>query len=139
MAILTFEKTSLKVDDLVETEKGRLSSILSKIDIIAGTLASNNAKLGNAIANFSNISDTLAKSNLKGTIENASIALGDASKIMQKISKGEGSMGMLINDDSLYKRLDNSSRDLDSLLVDIKAHPKRYLHFSVFGNKDKKK
>ena len=59
--------------------------------------------------------------------------------MMEKINKGEGSVGMLVNDQKLYKNLTSASGSLDSLLQDMEAHPKRY--FSVFGrdNGNKKK
>ena len=52
--------------------------------------------------------------------------------IMDKIERGEGTMGMLINNDSLYNNLNKSSVDLDKLLVDLRENPKRYLHYSLF-------
>jgi phospholipid/cholesterol/gamma-HCH transport system substrate-binding protein len=54
---------------------------------------------------------------------------------MTKINNGQGSLGMLLNNDSLYKNLNSSAADLDKLLIDFKANPKRYVHFSVFGKK----
>ena len=46
---------------------------------------------------------------------------------------------MLINNDSLYKKLEKSSADLDKLIIDLRVNPERYMHFSVFGRKDRNK
>ena len=53
--------------------------------------------------------------------------------ILNKIDKGEGTLGQLINNDSLYNKLTNASKDLDLLIIDIKQHPDRYLNFSIFN------
>ena len=106
----------------------KISSILTKINKLATTLADNSDKLGNAINNFSNISDSIAKSNLVSAINNADVALNQASIIMTKINKGEGTMGMLVNNDSLYKKLDKTSEDLDKLLKDVRLNPNRYIN-----------
>ncbi len=137
-AIGTFEQTALKLDDLMATEKVRLSSIFTKIESIAGNINKNNDKLANIINNFSSISDSLAKANIRTTIDNANKTLLTTSLIMDKINKGEGTMGMLINNDSLYRKLDKASGDLDKLLVDIRINPERYISFSVFGKKQPK-
>lgn len=139
IALGTFEKTALKIDNLVDSERNKLSSILSKIESITNNFAANNDKLTNVMNNFSSISDSLARANIKSTIDNANIALKQASDIMAKINKGQGTMGMLINNDSLYRKLDASANDLDKLMIDLKANPHRYLHFSVFGKKEKAK
>jgi phospholipid/cholesterol/gamma-HCH transport system substrate-binding protein len=134
-AISTFEQTSLRLDDMVASEKTKLSVIFTKIESISSNIAKNNDKLTNIINNFSSISDSLAKANIRSTIDNANKTLLHTSFIMEKINKGEGSMGMLINNDSLYRKLDKSSEDLDKLLNDIRINPERYINFSVFGKK----
>jgi phospholipid/cholesterol/gamma-HCH transport system substrate-binding protein len=53
------------------------------------------------------------------------------------LNSKEGTLGLLMRDPSLYMNLSNTMRDADSLMIDLKAHPKRYIHFSVFGKKDK--
>lgn len=136
-AIETFERTSMTMDTLVRSEKNKLSNIFSKIESISSTIANNNDKISNAINNFSNLSDSLAKSNIKATINHTNEALSQASDIMNKINRGEGTMGILINNDKLYKQLDSASVNLDRLLTDMKEHPKRYVHFSVIGRKDR--
>lgn len=138
-AIASLETTSYRLDTLVNSEKAKISGILSKINHLAGTLDENSGKLANVINNFSNISDSLAQSNLKQAINNADVALSQASSIMTKINKGEGSLGLLVNNDSLYRKLDKSSEDLDKLLKDLRINPERYVHISVFGRKDRNK
>lgn len=138
-AITSLETTSFRLDTLVAGEKTKISNILSKINHLATTLDNNSDKLANVIQNFSNISDSLAQSNIKHAISSADVALTEASTIMTKINKGEGTMGMLVNNDSLYRKLDKSSEDLDKLLKDLRINPERYVHISVFGRKDRNK
>lgn len=138
-AITSLETTSYRLDTLVISEKLNISSILTKINVLATTLAGNSDKLTNVINNFSDISDSLAKSNLTAAVNNADIALSQASGIMNKINRGEGTMGMLINNDSLYRKLDKSAEDLDKLLLDLRINPERYVRVSVFGRKDRNK
>jgi phospholipid/cholesterol/gamma-HCH transport system substrate-binding protein len=139
LALTSLETTSYRLDTLVLSERMKISSILTKINVLATTLASNSDELSNVIKNFSSISDSIAKSNLTSAINNADAALTQASGIMTKINKGEGTMGMLINNDSLYRKLDKSAADLDKLLLDLRINPERYVHISVFGRKDKNK
>lgn len=138
-AIASLETTAFRLDTLVYTEKSKISGILTKVDKLAGTLANNSDKLNNIIGNFSNISDSLAKSNIMSAINNADVALTQASSILTKIEKGEGTMGMLINNDSLYRKLDKSSAELEKLIKDLRVNPERYLHFSVIGRRDRNK
>ncbi|MGP8214971.1 MAG: MlaD family protein [Bacteroidia bacterium] len=127
-----FETMSGNLDDLVATQKVRVSDILGKIDEIATTIAKNNKQLGNAINNVSSISDSLARSNLKSTINYADSTLYYTAKIFEKINRGKGSLGMLANDTTLYNRLDSTSSRINELLEQMKLHPKKYFHVTVF-------
>ncbi|MBC7863938.1 MAG: MCE family protein, partial [Bacteroidia bacterium] len=55
--------------------------------------------------------------------------------ILDQINKGEGTVGKLVKNDSLYNNLNKSAQDLDKLMKDLRQNPERYLHFSVFGKK----
>lgn len=134
-----FERTSLKIDTLVASQSHKISSIFSKVESIATNLENNNSEISNIITNFSSISDSLAAANITQTINQANDAMASVSEIVDKINNGEGSMGMLINNDSLYNNLSEASKNLELLVDDYRRNPQRYLHFSVFGRKVKKK
>lgn len=137
-SIIILKRTALRVDTLVGEQRGRLNKITEHVESITGNLRNNNEKLSKIITNFSAISDSMAKANVAQTINNANKSLQHTADIMDKISRGEGSMGMLVNNDSLYKNLAAASKDLDLLLEDMRLRPKRYVHFSIFGRKEKK-
>jgi phospholipid/cholesterol/gamma-HCH transport system substrate-binding protein len=117
--------------------QGKLGLIFDNLESITTNLRSNNKSLSNAIENFSAISDTLAGANLASTIENTRKTLEGTSALLARVNSGEGSLGQLATNDSLYSNLNNTARDLDLLINDLKANPGRYVHISVFGKKSK--
>ena len=68
---------------------------------------------------------------------NHELAQQAASQLTKVMEGDEGSLGLLMRDKSLYNNLNATAASADSLLTDLKAHPKRYVHFSIFGKKDK--
>lgn len=135
--IANIEQTSFALDTLVEAEKDRIASIFSNIESISLNLRKNNQEISNAIQNLSSITDSLAKADIISVISNTNKAMSDVALIVEKVNNGQGSLGMLINNDSLYNNLEKSSLDLDKLLEDMRLNPNRYVHFSVFGKKNK--
>lgn len=133
----SIERASAGLDQLVSTDDSKLRKMINNLESITANIKNNNESLSNALKNISSITDSLAKSNLASTINNANTTLKETAAIMEKINRGEGTMGMLINNDSLYNALEKSATDLDNLLVDLKQNPKRYVHISVFGSKSK--
>lgn len=131
-----FQNMSADMDELVSTQKQRIADILGKIDELSTALAKNSKQLGNAINNMADITDSLAKANLKGAINNADSTLYYTAQVFEKINKGKGSLGMLANDTALYSRLNGATIQLGALLQDMRLHPNRYVHFSLFGKKE---
>ena len=129
----TFDKTAVRLDNMVASEQSKISNIFSKVEAISTNLANNSDKISNVIKNFSSISDTLAKANIAKTIDKASNALAQVSDVMEKINKGQGSAGLLVNDTKLYNNLTAASGSLDSLMKDMELYPWRY--FSLYGKK----
>lgn len=115
----------------------KIKTMIASTESIIKNLENHNAEISATIKNIKETSDDLRAADLQKTIENANLALAKFASIMEKIEKGEGSLGLLVNDKELYNNLTSTSGHLDSLLVDLKAHPKRYVHFSIFGKKEK--
>lgn len=131
------EKTSRSLEEIVSGNKEEINSFIRNLSSISSNLENNNEDLSNIINNFSDISDTLAKADFYNTIEKLHSTLATADSIMQKVNTGEGSLGLLINDDKLYNNLEDAANSLDRLLLDIKYNPNKYVQFSVFGSKER--
>lgn len=132
------ENATGTIDTIMTNQKWRVEHIIINAESISNNLKSKNAQLANIINNFSSISDTLAKTSFSSTIAETNNALRSFNGVMNKISSGEGSLGLLIKSDSLYNNLDSAAKHLDILIKDINKNPNRYIHFSVFGKKDNK-
>lgn len=89
------------------------------------------------LANTQQLSQNLAALDIATTMQKVDNTIANVQDITNRINSGEGSLGLLINDKSLYNNLNATMVSADSLLVNLKAHPKRYVHFSLFGKKDK--
>ncbi len=79
----------------------------------------------------------LADLDVQGTLNKVNATLENAQAFTKKLNSNEGSLGKLMNDPQLYNNLNATLQDADSLVIDLKQHPKRYVHFSLFGKKDK--
>lgn len=126
------ERTTGSLDTLVTGQRSRVEDILYNIESISGNLRENEDQINNIVENFSAVSDSIAKINFAQTMYNLNQTMENLNSITDKIDQGEGSMGMLVNNDSLYIELEKTSRDLNLLLEDIRNNPKKYVRFSVF-------
>ena len=86
---------------------------------------------------LSEISKTINQSELDLIISNFKIFSNDLALILEKINDSNGTFSKLIENDTLFQNLNNASKSIDLLLEDIRLNPKRYIHFSIFGKKDK--
>ena len=133
--ISNLESTSYELNGILSNNKGKLGTIFENVSAITANLRSNNDELTNAIKNASLITDSLAKINLTGTLRKVDHALVGVNKITEQINSGEGSLGKLIQSDSLHNEVVQASHSLDLLLNDMRVNPKRYLSFSLIGGK----
>ncbi|MEG1581003.1 MAG: MlaD family protein [Bacteroidaceae bacterium] len=92
-------------------------------------------------ANVEIMTSKMAKIDVEGTMTSVQNTLGNVEQfttmLNKKFSSRDNTMGLLLNDPSIYNHLNKTLAHSDSLMIDIKAHPKRYVHFSVFGKKEK--
>ena len=115
--------TTRQLNTLMTDVNKKVPSILTKADATLGNTEKLTANLSNV-----DVAETMAKVN--ATLDNVH-------QMTESLNDKEGTIGLLMRDPSLYWNLSNTMRSADSLLIDLKAHPKRYVHFSIFGKKDK--
>ena len=148
-----------KVDSLMATvnqqlEGDHISRTLVQIDNATRDLAAVSGQLKTAmntqipailndaqgaVADIHDFSANLGKVDIDNTIHRVDSMVSNLQTLTASINSADGTVGLLLNDKELYLSLANTVASADSLLVDLKANPKRYVHFSLFGNKDKKK
>jgi phospholipid/cholesterol/gamma-HCH transport system substrate-binding protein len=119
-----------------DIKEGQLKETLENINKFTKMLAENSGKLTSTINSLETIADTLAAADIYNSVNNLKSSLEKASVMIENLSKGQGTAGQLMTNDSLYKNLSSSLESLNRLLVDMKANPKRYVHFSLFGKKN---
>ncbi|MBK0379489.1 MlaD family protein [Mucilaginibacter segetis] len=132
-SLQTLEGTTKKIDALVASQSGHINGILENAEVVSANLKTSTARFDNISGNLQKFSTDLSSSNIKQTLENANKAVADLQATVNKINSGTGSLGLLLNDDKMYNNLNAASNNLNNLFIDIKAHPKRYVSFSIFG------
>ena len=124
-----------------------VSITISKLNLVSTSLSrilnKQESNINKSFENFTEvsvhlnqISDSLSQANLKGMVTEFTTAASGLNKILESIEQGEGSIGKLIKDEALYENLESSTKEVELLIKDLKEHPKRYVHFSLFGKKE---
>jgi phospholipid/cholesterol/gamma-HCH transport system substrate-binding protein len=121
--ISSFKTTSGTLNAMLVENQGKLTTTFDNVELITG--------------NLSKVSDSIAQANLGETIKNLQSTVGNFNTLLANIENGQGSIGKLMKDDGLYNNLEGASKQLEQLLQDMKINPKRYVHFSLFGKKQK--
>jgi len=132
-SLQTLEGTTKKIDALVSTQTTHINGILANTETVTSNLKTSSERLTGITTNFEKVSSDVANSNIKQTLENANKAMADLQATISKINTSNGSLGLLLNDKQMYNNLKDASDNLNKLLIDFKANPKRYVSFSVFG------
>lgn len=151
------EEVVAKVDTLVAAlnilvSNPNLPIILQNAELITENLNASSKQLNQLLGNdipqltgtitqagdkFSILAGNLNQMDFKATLDSVNQTINSVHKMMEQIQNPNGTLGKLMSDPSVYDNLDHTVQSADSLLTDFKAHPKRYIHFSVFGKKDK--
>jgi phospholipid/cholesterol/gamma-HCH transport system substrate-binding protein len=133
----SFAITSVSLQQMMNAQTGALAKSLDNFNTFTANLNSNNEKLNQILANTQTASAKIAAIDIQKTIDTLNIAVNNFKIGSSKINSKDGSLGLLLNDKTLYTNLEGTSNKLNILLDDIRVHPKRYVNISIFGKKDK--
>lgn len=134
-----FSHTSASLNNMMDPDKGTVSKTFNNLASISGNLKDNNAKITGILDNAQKATDALAKGNIDKTLQQLQQTVNNLNQTIGKLNTTDGTAGMLLNDKKVYNNLQYSLGNLNKLLEDLRVNPKRYVHFSLFGKKDKTK
>jgi phospholipid/cholesterol/gamma-HCH transport system substrate-binding protein len=128
-----------KTTEALSSSSENITSIIQNIESVTQNLKKNNQQMTIILSDIASLSDSLSHTEIKTTIANLNASIIHSNEILEKIDSGKGSLGMLVNNDSLYINLNNAAFSLDKLTRDLQENPKKYVHFSIFGSKNQNK
>lgn len=94
-------------------------------------------KADDVLANTGTLTKNLSDLDIATTMASVNTTLYNVEQLTAKLNSNEGTLGLLMRDQQLYHHLSSTMSHADSLVIDLKNHPKRYVHFSLFGKKDR--
>lgn len=156
----TIEATFHKVDTLLNhlnaiMANPAIAHTLNNVEVVTANLNTSTQQLNTLMAemnrqlprmagkankvldNTEQLTAQLAAVDVAGTMAKVDATLNNVQSFTEKLNSNKGTLGLLMNDDRLYHNLNSTATHADSLVIDLKSHPKRYVHFSIFGRKDK--
>jgi phospholipid/cholesterol/gamma-HCH transport system substrate-binding protein len=148
-----------KVDSMLSSLNGILSNpainnTLNNLETLTGQLNTTSSELNNIVSNdipealgkvveleddLLKVSSQLSEVDYGSMIASLEASLNNIQQITTALNEGNGTAGMLLNDTTLYTKLNETCQAAEDLLEDLKENPKRYVHFSIFGKKEEKK
>ncbi|MSP07229.1 MAG: MCE family protein [Chitinophagaceae bacterium] len=125
------------IEGMLKKQDGSIAQSFDNVNSFIKNLNGNNSKINSIIQNLDSTTQSLKQADLKNTILSLQTAVSELSTTLKKINTGDGTAAKLLNDGEMYKELKNTISSLNTLLDDVRVHPKRYINVSVFGKKDK--
>ncbi|WP_103865141.1 MlaD family protein [Aquimarina sp. I32.4] len=122
ITVSNFKGASTSLNNILSGNEGKLNKVFSNLDEMS--------------TNLNKVSDSLAQVNVAKLGRHLETTLTNFEKISRDLNSGRGTAGKLLKDDKLYSNLEQTSKQLELLLKDLRLHPKRYVHISVFGKKN---
>ncbi|RIV22401.1 MCE family protein [Fibrisoma montanum] len=127
------------LDLTIAENRAGLKETLGNVNRLSASLVETEQQLKPILAKADNIVDSLRGLQLRQTLASVNQAVGNLQQILADIDQGKGSLGKLTSDEALYRNVNNTTASLERLLTDLRQNPKRYVHFSLFGRKEKNK
>ncbi len=133
----SLNKSIQSVEGMLNKQNGSISKTADNLNSFTSNLNQNNQKISNILSNLDSTSKSIKDADLNKTIKDIQVALTSLTSTINKLNNGNGSAAKLLNDPDMYLQLQSTIKSVNTLVDDIKVHPKRYVSISVFGKKDK--
>jgi len=133
--LANLNNTTESLDKIIGSKEKEIKATLDNINKFTQMLSENSGKMSKTFSNLQSITDTLAAADIYTSVSNLKASLEKAALMMDNMNNGKGTAGQFLTNDTLYTNLTSSLQSLNVLLQDMKANPKRYVHFSIFGKK----
>lgn len=130
---------SSSLDGVLKTERKNIEGIVTSLNGLAEMLDQNTERFDRIIGNIDDVAEQLEQAQVDSLVRAFTSTADNLTQLLATVNSGKGSLGELMNDKALYDNLAEASANLSALLADLKEHPARYVHFSVFGSDADKK
>ena len=135
--IANLNRTSAHVQSLLAAQSIVLAESLGNVNEITGNLAKNSGRINTTMQNLETASGKLANIEIQSTLDTLDRTVANLKSFTNKLNSTEGSLGLMVNDKTLYNNINYAIISLETLMDDIRVNPKRYVNISVFGGRNK--
>jgi len=136
-ATTSLNKSMESVEAMLKSQTGSIAQTASNLNSFTKNLSDNNKKINDIISNLDTTSKQIKNANLEKTIKDIQGVVMELTQTLHNLNNGDGTAAKLLNDPEIYKQLQGTIKSINTLVDDVKTHPKRYVNISVFGKKDK--
>jgi phospholipid/cholesterol/gamma-HCH transport system substrate-binding protein len=134
---INLNKSMASIESMLQKQNGSIANTANNLSSFTKNLNENNKKINNILSNLDTTSKQIKDADLTNTIKSIQVAVNELSNTLHQINNGNGTAAKLISDSTMYHQLKNTIQSVNTLIDDVKVHPKRYINISVFGKKDK--
>jgi phospholipid/cholesterol/gamma-HCH transport system substrate-binding protein len=136
-ATTSLNKSMESVEAMLQSQTGSIAQSASNINSFTKNLSDNNKKINDIISNLDTTSKQIKNANLEKTITDIQTVVLELTQTLHNLNNGNGTAAKILNDPAIYTQLQGTIKSINTLVDDVKTHPKRYVNISVFGKKDK--
>ena len=133
----SLNKSLVSVESMLQSQSGSIAQTANNVNSFTKNLSDNNKKINDIINNLDTTTRQLKDADLSKTVKEIQVVVQELTQTLHNLNNGDGSAAKLLNDPEIYKQLQGTIKSINTLVDDVKTHPKRYVNISVFGKKDK--
>lgn len=133
----SFTVSAKTLEETLNPQTGALGQTLKNVNVFTSSLSNNSTSMDSIFKSMNATSRHLSEVDLKQSVDSLNAAISSFKAVAEKVNSKDGSLGLLLNDKNLYNNLEATTQKLNTLIDDVRIHPRRYVNISVFGRKDK--